>query len=277
MATAIELAETRNESWNEGKISATRRFSIWDDSAPLQTAAAVRALFGTSVGGTLLPDVAAQFPDDPMLYCKSYSIKVEPSSNFVWTVEFSYENSEPLDKQPQEIGYTQFSVDWAVEFRDVYRIDPGLNIPEFGNAIGEGTDSNCAGTSIDSAGEPMSRLHYLGAIEFTETVSMASLPERSELIRVARGRRNLQPFQGAPIGQVLYKGAKASRIGVDRVSLTHSFAQDSLYHMVQVAERDQDGKPVTIRFYGSTLRAKNVYWLQPYPGYAEFNLLSENF
>jgi hypothetical protein len=47
--------------------------------------------------------------------------------------------------------------------------------------------------------------------------------------------------------------------------------------MVQVAERDQDGKPVTIRFYGSTLRAKNVYWLQPYPGYAEFNLLSENF
>lgn len=276
MPSAIELAESRNESWSDGRISATRRFAVTDDSTPLTTAAAVRALFGTTVGSIVLPDVGSQFPGDPFLYVKSYSLRCEPNSNYLWTVEFSYENSEPLEKQPQEIGYTQFSVDWSVEFRDFYRVNPGLVIPQYGSPSNDWF-TGAGGQSIDVAGEPLTALHYLGAIEFTETVSLATLPDRSQLIRAARGKRNQTEFQGAPIGQVLYKGARANRIGVDRVSLTHTFAQDSLMHMVQVAMKDADGK-VRISLHASgAFHATNVKWVQPFPEFANFNLLSENF
>lgn len=274
MPTAIELAETRNESWSAGRISATRRFAVWDDSTPLTSAAAVRALFGTSVGGVDLPDVGSQFPGDSALYAKSYSLRPEANTRYTWTVEFTYENSEPLEKQPQEIGYTQFSVNWSVEFREFYRTNPGMVIPQYGSPAG---NAEVGGLPIDVAGEPMTVLHYLGAIEFTETVSLASLPDRSQLIRVARGKRNLTEFQGAPIGQVLYKGASANRIGVDRVSLTHTFAQDALYHMIQVADKKANGDPFLALDTNGVFRAGTVRWVQPFPEFANFNILSENF
>lgn len=208
------------------------------------------------------------------MYAKSYSLRPEAESRNVWILDFTYENSEPLEKQPQEIGYTQFSVNWSVEFRDIYRVNPGMNIPQYGSPAG---DAFVGGTSVDVAGEPMSVLHYLGAIEFSETVSLATLPDRSQLIRAARGKRNLTEFQGAPIGQVLYKGASANRIGVDRVSLTHTFAQDAHYHMIQVADKDADGKVQLIQIPTGEFVAYACRWRQPFPEFANFNLLSENF
>ena len=271
---AIELQETRNESWSDGKITATRRFAVWNDSTPLTTAAAVRALFGTTVDGVDLPDIGSQFPGDTALYAKSYTLKPEAESRYVWMLEFAYENSEPLEKQPQEIGYSQFSVDWSVEFRDFYRVNPGMSIPQYGSPSNE---AFVGGTSIDVAGEPMTVLHNLSTIEFVETVALSTLPDRSQLIRAARGKRNLAEFQGAPIGQVLYRGAKANRIGVDRVSLVHSFSQDSLYHMIQVVDKDADGKPKLVEMPNGEKVAQVCRWRQPFPEFANFNLLSENF
>lgn len=271
---AIELQETRNESWSDGKITATRRFAVWNDSTPLTTAAAVRALFGTTVDGVDLPDIGSQFPGDTALYAKSYALKPEAESRYVWMLDFNYENSEPLEKQPQEIGYTQFSVNWTAEFREFYRTNPGMVIPENGTPSGS---IDVGGKAIDVSGEPMTVIHYLGSIEFTETVSLASLPDRSQLIRVARGKRNLTEFQGAPIGQILYKGASANRIGVDRVSLTHTFAQDALFHMIQVADKKANGDPFLTLDTSGLFRAGTVRWVQPFPEFANFNLLSENF
>jgi hypothetical protein len=271
---AIELQETRNESWSDGKITATRRFAVWNDSTPLTTAAAVRALFGTTVDGVDLPDIGSQFPGDTALYAKSYALKPEAESRYVWMLDFTYENSEPLEKQPQEIGYSQFSVDWSVEFRDFYRVNPGMSIPQYGSPSNE---AFVGGTSIDVAGEPMTVLHNLSTIEFVETVALSTLPDRSQLIRVARGKRNLAEFQGAPIGQVLYRGAKANRIGVDRVSLVHSFSQDSLYHMIQVVDKDADGKPKLVEMPNGEKVAQVCRWRQPFPEFANFNLLTENF
>jgi len=274
MPSAVELQETRDESWNDGKIVATRRFAIWDDSTPLTTSASVRALFGTTVGGVDIPNVRSQFPGDTALYAKSYSLKPENESRYAWMVEFKYENSEPLDKQPQEIGYSQFSVDWSVEFREFYRVNPGIIIPQYGSPSG---DAFVSGTSIDVAGEPMTVLHNLSTIEFTETVALATIPDRSQLIRAARGKRNQSPFQGAQIGEVLYRGAKANRIAIDRVSLVHSFSVDSLYHMIQVVDKDADGKPKLIQTGTGEFVAQICRWRQPFPQFANFNLLSENF
>jgi hypothetical protein len=271
---AIELQETRNESWSDGKITASRRFAVWNDSTPLTSAAAVRALFGTTVDGVDLPDVGSQFPGDAALYAKSYALKPERESRGVWMIDFTYENSEPLDKQPNEIGYTQFTVNWSAEFRDLWRVNPGLAIPQYGSAS---ETADCAGKAIDVAGEPMTVLQYFGSIEFTETVSLSSLPDRSQLIRVARGKRNLTDFQGAPIGQVLYKGASANRIGVDTVSLTHTFSQDALMHLIQRPDKKANGDPMLTLDTNGVFRASMVRFVQPFPEFANFNLLSENF
>lgn len=274
MPDAIELQETRSESWSDGKITASRRFAVWDDLSPLTSAASVRALFGTTVGSLVLPDVGSQFPNDTLLYAKSYSLKPQAESRYVWIVDWNYENSEPLDRQPQEIGYTQFSVNWSAEFREVWRTNPGLAIPQYGSAS---ETADCAGKPIDVSGEPMTVLQYFGSIEFTETVSLASLPDRSQLIRAARGKRNLTDFQGAPIGQVLYKGASANRIGVDRVSLTHSFSQDALMHLLQRPDKKANGEPTLTLDTNGIFRAATVRFVQPFPEFANFNLLSENF
>jgi hypothetical protein len=189
----------------------------------------------------------------------------------VWEVQFTYENSEPGDKLPNEEGYVQITIDYASEFRDAWRTGP--TIP----ANGTQTGLDCGGTPIDKAGVPLSILVRMSDITITETVSAASFPERSLKIRQARGRRNSTIFQGAPIGQVLYLGANASRIGLEKFSITHKFRQDEFLHMIQSPRRNQLGIVEPVADAQGIFRAGNVDLVQPFPNFADFNLLSENF
>lgn len=184
---------------------------------------------------------------------------------------FNYENTEPGGKLPQEEGYTQITIDYRSEFRDLWRINP--TIPSNGTQNG----NDCGGTKIDSAGVPHSVLVRMSDITISETVSAASFPARSINIRAARGRRNLTVFQGAPIGQVLYTGAQASRIGLEKFSITHKFAQDEFSHMLQSPKRNQTGEVMYSPDTQGNQRATFVTLIQPFPGFADFNLLSENF
>lgn len=273
-AEAIELIQTRDMSYNAGKTAATRRFSIWDDGGTLSTPASVRALFGTSVSGVDIPAQNSLFPGEVGIYARSYSLRRRDDGSGVWDLEWSYENGGLIQLQPQEIGYTEFSIDWSAEFRDLYRTQPLLNIPEDGTV---GVPVDIGGTAVDSGGVPMSVLVYFSIIEFSETVALNTLSARSQNIRLVRGRRNSVEFQGAPRGQVVYKGAKANRIAVDKVKLTHTFAQDQLMHLIQVPQRNAQGKVVLEEVTVGILRAATVEWRQPFPQFAEFNLLSENF
>lgn len=262
----IELQETRGFSDNGGKKTASRKFHVWDDASPITSPAGVRATFGSS-----LPDVGDLFPDETVVYAISYSISHVPTSRNVWEVVFNYENTEPGGKLPQEEGYTQITIDYRSEFRDLWRIGP--TIPSNGTQNG----NDCGGTKIDSAGVPHSVLVRLSDITISETVSAASFPARSINIRAARGRRNLTVFQGAPIGQVLYTGAQASRIGLEKFSITHKFAQDEFSHMLQSPKRNQTGEVMYSPDTQGNQRASFVTLIQPFPGFADFNLLSENF
>lgn len=262
----FELQETRGFSDNGGKKTATRTFRCFDDAAPLTTPADVRANFGGS-----LPDIGDLFPGEKVVYAVSYSIKHVVEARGTWEVTFNYENSEPAERLPQEEGYTEISIDYAVEFRDVYRI--GMNIPTGGTP----TVNDIGGTKIDKAGEPLSVMVRMSDVTIKETVSAASFPERSTRIRSARGRRNSAIFQGAPIGQVLYTGASASRIGLEKFSVTHKFRVDEFSHLLQSANRNQL-KEVECTPDGTSIwRATTVQFVQPFPGLADFNLLSENF
>lgn len=271
---AIELMETRNMNYSAGKTSATRRFAVWDDAAPLSSPAEVRALFGTTIGTVDIPARNSIFPGEVDMFARSYSITLRDDGSRTWIIEWNYENGQPFQFQPLEIGYAQFSVSWDAEFRDVWRTNPGLVIPADGNPV-DGSD--IGGRKVDSAGNPLSSLVYFSTIEFTETVSLDSLPDRSLNIRIVRGRRNSVNFQGAPRGQVVYKGARAQRIALDKVSLTHQFAQDQFMHLIQVPRRGADGQVLLSEASPGILRASIVAYEQPFPEFADFNQLSENF
>jgi hypothetical protein len=262
----VELQETRGYSESGGRVTASRKFRVWDDAATLTTPKSVRDLFGST-----LPEVGELFPEEKVIYCTAYSIRSVPDTLGVWEVDFTYENSEPGERLPQEEGYVQITIDYAAEFRDQYR--NGVTIPTNGTATG----SDCGGTKIDKAGVPLSVLVRMSDITIVETVSAASFPDRSTNIRAARGRRNLVSFQGAPIGQVLYTGATATRIGIEKFQITHRFRQDEQYHMIQSPRRNQLGQVQCTADAQSVFRADYVDLVQPFPGFANFNLLSENF
>lgn len=262
----VELQETRNYSEAGGKVNASRKFRCWDDASPIQTPAEVRDHFGSE-----LPSVGSKFPDESVVYCVSYSISHLPEMRNTWEVTFNYENTEFTGTLPQEEGYVQITVDYAAEFRDQWRSIP--NVPQYGTATGQ----DCGGQKIDKAGVPMSVLVRMSDLTIVETVSAASFPDRSLKIRQARGRRNLTLFQGAPIGQVLYTGATANRIGIDKYQITHRFRQDEAFHMLQSPRRNQLGAVQSAPDTDGVWRATWVDLVQPFPGFADFNLLSENF
>lgn len=262
----LELQETRGFSDSGGRVTATRTFRCWDDASPITTPAGVKEHFGSE-----LPDIRDNFPDEKLIFATAFSIKHLPDTRGVWEVVFTYENAEPAERLPNEEGYTQITIDYAAEFRDVWRLQP--NIPTNGTQTG----ANCGGTPIDKAGVPLSVLVRMSDITITETVSAFSFPDRSIKIRQARGRRNLTPFQGAPIGQVLYAGATANRIGLEKFSISHRFRQDENFHMIQSPRRNQLGNVQTSPDTEGLDRATWVDLVQPFPGFADFNLLSENF
>lgn len=266
MATIVEQSDTRSFSAQTGKITASRTFVIFDDAAPLTTPAAVRAFFNS----TDLPQIGDAFPGESDIFATNYEIALIPDSSNAWNVKFSYENTEPGDLQPIEEGYTEISIDYRAEFRDIYRTGP--NVPANGNP----NDQDIGGTPIDAGGSPISKIQRQSELMITEVVSFSSFPARSLLIRAARGCRNSTVFQGAPLGQVLYQGASASRIAINKMQIVHRFAQDEFFHLIQSPEKNQEGEPKKV-LINSVWRAEKVRFVQPFPNGYDFNTLSENF
>ena len=272
--TVHETQQSRSASESGGKITATRTFLVYDDASPISYPGQISDQFG-SLG---LPAIGDEFPNSEGVYAVSYSIRHVPDQRGMWEVELGYENTEPGDSQPQEPGYTEISIEYQAEFREVWRGNPGLLIPTGGNPTTQNTaGGTCGGDRKDSAGIPLSALVRMSQITITETVLAATVVDRSLAIRAIRGSRNSASFQGAPAGQVLYLGANASRIAIDKFQIVHRFAQDEFYHMIQVPVRGPDGQ---VLLYDSTpgiLQAASVNWVQPFQTQLDFNAISENF
>lgn len=267
--TVIEQRDTRNFSQSTGRISASRTFVVYDDAAPLTTPAAVRAYFDS----TNLPQIGDLFPGETDVYAVNFDISLVEDSEKAWRVQFSYENVEPGDSQPNEEGYTEITIDYKAEFRDIYRLSPNLGLAPNGNPSNE---NDIGGIPVDASGSPISKIQRLSELIITEVVAASTFPARSLIIRAARGKRNNAPFQGAPIGQVLYQGATATRIAVNKFQIQHRFAQDEFYHLIQRPQKNAEGDPVK-EFINGFWRAKPVSWVQPFPDGYDFNTISENF
>lgn len=266
-ATIYETQETRDFSMSGGRVSASRRFVVWDDAAEIVEPAVVRDLFGAG-----LPEMGDLFPGEWNIFATNYAITRRPESRGVWDVEISYSNNEPGTFQPAEVGYVDYSIDYSAEFREMWRVGSGLSIPTNGTP-----DANdIGGVKIDQAGVPVSVLVRMSTIQITETVSSLSVSARSLVIRAARGRRNNTVFQGAPKGQALYQGATATRIAIDTYTITHKFAQDEYSHLLQVPQRNENTEVALVATSG-VFNASVVRFVQPFPNFYDFNAISENF
>lgn len=268
-ATVHELQETRSLAQTSGKVTGSRKFVVYDDSSAITQPATIRALFG---GGSL-PDVGDLFPGETDIYAVSYDIRHIPDSRNVWEVSFSYENTEPGTVQPQEPGYVEFSIDFSSEFRDTWRAVPSVSSAP----LGQPNMSDIGGIPFDAAGEPVSGLVQFATVTIGETVLASTIQSRLLTIASITGTRNAAVFQGFAAGSLVYQGASAARIAVDKYSVTHRFAYDQKFHMQQMPERDQNREVVCIRDNANILRAKTVRWVQPFPTLSNFNLISENF
>lgn len=289
----VELAESRNWSYQAGRVNATRTYKVWADdgalgvSSVLTSPKTVRDWFGISVAGTVggntqggpdeLPERGDTFPDDASVYAQSYTIAREAGTD-VWIVVWTYANAAVTSsgEQPGEPGFVEYTLDIGASFVETWIVDPAYptnGTPGSTLALQKIT----GGTQIDLEGVPLSRLKYTTEIQINETIqNVSGVPAIVANMRAARGRRNSASWEGIATGRALYTGGSIRRVNVSKYVVSHRIIEDSEFHLVQVPERDATGKIPTADINGAQ-RARNVYWRQPFPNLTNFASISGNW
>lgn len=277
--TVIEAMQSRSVSTSSGESSGSRAFHVWDDAAPLTEPGQVAAYFGTNG----LPIYGDVFPNlDVNLIASDVSIKRLDGHIDTWRVEWVYKEAplSPLQqKDPLDVGYVEVSGDARGEFVDVWRAVPASSIASMatlGGPYAFGTpvvpfQTDIGGSPIDVAGEPVSALVRQAEVEFG--VTMDYVPNMG-FFGAFVGRRNSVAFNGAGIGKVLFVGANTRRIGPWKWSVGLRFLADENYHMRQAPRLNPDGSPQLGSYVNGGIHSSYVYFVQPYPDFANFYALS---
>jgi len=273
----FESQSTRNWSYQNGKTTATRTFNVWHETAgTLTTPSDVENFFGVaSQETTALPEIGDTFPRDTSLYCQSASIEYVRDSQELWTVKYTYGSGDGKGKQPEEAGYVEMTLDFQVSFKNVYRT--GVAYPANGTPSSESAD--IGGTPWDIKGVPISVPYSQTVVTLNETREgdLNMVANQNQKIRDARGLRNNTPFYGSPTGKLLLTGCRVSRIAVSKWSFAYNFTEAQDYHLIQTPLINPQGDVDWAVDSSSIPRARLVFWRQPFPANANFNLLSEYF
>lgn len=261
--TVHEQLQSRSLSVSGGKISGSRTFHVWDDGSPITQPVAI------ALGANGMPAKGDLFPGETGVYAISYTADPLGDGANTWRVTWNY---GPNTISPTELGYVERTVTTQSMFRDVYRV----NVP--GNYGGNGSNgSDIGGISIDSGGNPTSHISLSISVALVETVLETTVSSRLQTLSSMVGKRNSSQFEGFAAGTLLYKGANSSRIGTGLFSISHEFEFRNDYHMMQQPKKTSQGD--VILSFSNTFGyvAAHVYFVQPFPSTANFNLLSENF
>lgn len=263
-----------------GKVTRTRLFNVFNDDG--SSAVSVPDAI-TTVG----IEVGDPHPDDPALFAIRYGDgqRREGHRDLV-ELRWFYENIPPIPPgQPRrdEVGYVDQSTDYRKEFVKLYRIQPGLVFPKNGqgNVIGDDLTLDIEGTPNDIRGHRRTALLYKSSYVITETID--HFPSAA-LYGFFSGKRNSTPFFGAPIGKVVFAGAKGRSIGISKWAITHQLFYDEWFHLLQISDRDQQGNIRIDCGQGDPPpgeqplnNACRVFWRQPYPELADLHQLSDYF
>ena len=272
MPEILEKLSSRSIQSNGGKGSGKREFFAQGYASPAE----VFATIGTTVGSVAVPDKGDPYPGLPGLIAKDFAIAPVPGQNDLYSMTWNYEMMSisflsapevtPSDSLPNELGYVELSSEIRTEFQLAWRSEPtkpGDNgVPD--------PDKDIGGQPIDADGNPTSIMRRKQELVLTETVNEVNFG----LISKIAFRRNNKPFLGAAPGRVLYRGASVRRTGVQLFTIAHSFVDDQYFHCEQQPDIDQNGKSIDSN---SDAHADHVVYIQPFPLFADFNALSNQF
>ena len=279
-----EVTGSRQWSYDGGKVTTTRTYKIYHDTATsLDTPAEVRAFFGVAVNGTThegpdaLPQRGDLFPGESGVWARSYQITREPNTD-IWQVVWTYSNAQVTSSgaQPGEPGFVEWTLDIQAGFVDTFIVNPTYPTDGLPGST-PATQKITGGSQIDLNGVPLSRLRYTSELVINETIqSVSGIPSIVANMRAARGKRNHATWEGIAKGLALYTGGQIRRAGVSLYTVTHRIVEDSEFHLLQIPGRDTTGKVPTVEINGEQ-RAANVYWRQPFPSFTDFSAISANW
>lgn len=261
-----EYKESRSLNRQGGRFTGTQVFHVYDDTTPIEYASEIQ------FGSNGLPQFGDTMAGETELFATSFSADPVPESRGVWRVTWTFQTGDgsPIDQNPAQIGYVQFSMDYGGQFKDVYRTNPGLNLQG-----GAPTGADIRGRAVDAAGVPTSVFVPQHRLIVEETVAATTLVARTSVVRQLVGVRNNANFYGADSGTLLYEGADARRSSLSTYTLTHRFLYDEWYHMGQQPRMNSQGQPeleIGVQPFAAWVR-----WIQPFPLVGSFNQISENF
>lgn len=271
----FEVPPSRRYAFNLGVPKGEREFIV----SGATTEADVYALFGN-----LLPASGDAYPSTTsgLTQAFDFTIVKMPDSPGMWRVNVSYKTNYATnnaqnpanDKQPSEVGYRSAKLNVSAQFVDMWR-NPTTTTQ---TSPGDSTNADIGGTSIDVAGIPVSALRYQQAITITVTDQFLPNPQQ---IAAQIGARNISSFLNYPVGMVVFVGCNMENVPeVGHTSVEYNFLFDAFYHLIQFPVRvDGETIPRNAAAVGNVAAgsASTVYWRQPFPGYANFSLLSNYF
>ena len=280
----IEVIESRKFNSSGGRGAASRTFMASGYANPKALLASFgnQAITGSSEKAPLKGDSHSDFPG---LIAKDFNASPVSGHTDLWTVEWSYEQitttylsapPQPVEELPNEVNYVELSSEIRAEFVLEYRKNPKMpsrGIPDEapGGDDQQDPEVDIRGEDIAPGGNPTSVLRKIQELTLTETIEGEPDFGRLGTFRFARNSTN---FLGARPGRVLYRGASVRRTGVEVYQVSHSFIDDSQFHLVQQPLVDQNGRPVLDdeqRF------PRLVYFIQPFDQMLDLNGISDNF
>ena len=282
MATVYELFSSRKYLNNEGKPRAERQFVVVDAASE----AVVVGLFGST-----LPGEYEHYPNDAGLpydmLAFDYSITKDPSAVSTWQVTMRYRaeigatsgfnNPTSTQLEPNEVGYRTARLSMTAEFRDTWR-DFVSVVAMRAIAVGDYSQQDIGGSSIDAGGIPLSTLVYKQ--EFSILITDQFLPD-AQAIATQIGTRNASTFLNYPSGSVVFAGCNCETIPeVGRNSIEYRFIYDQAYHQIQYPVKGNNGSPILAAATAGTIlkgSAEKVYYKQPFKYTSNFNNLSQYF
>jgi hypothetical protein len=183
---------------------------------------------------------------------------IEDTAGRAWSVVLTF-NSETVDDE-----FVALDMNSSATAVDFYR--SGAAAPANLNTPG---NSDIGGTPIDQGGQPVTTLIPTQELSITNYRA----DNNAVAIRAALGKRNSASWLGAAAGFVLFTGATAKRVGINKYEVQYKFVYDDYAHCRQVAIRDLDARPRLSTPDGNGLcNASLVVWRQPFQ--ATYNFAS---
>lgn len=241
----------------EANDSKSARVSLLITSVSPTTAAGARSQL-TSGGYTLGASYSGGISAGAKLSNLTYA-PVEDSGGSTWTATAAYTD----DAQSETAAdFTKIESSTRVEAVDIWRTGASgafLNYPQTPALF-----DNIGGTSVDSAGVPVSGLVVQQELSYTVRMNFTNSDQAT--VNSMIGTRNSALFLGANPGFALFTGVRRSRIAVDLYEVTYTFVWDAAAHLRQVPKRQADGDAEL-----SGGHAVEVYARQPFPGVSNFS------